>query len=296
MIKDSSITFEKGILRRVPLPDRGFSAQWDRIIVPAALKEQLLSQAVLEFTLRGRVSPTSVPLHGIMLLVGPPGTGKTSLARGLANRVAESFPHRRFQFIEVDPHALTSSALGRSQQAVRDLLENTIAEHTVQGPLIVLLDEVETIVVDRRRLSLDANPVDVHRATDAALAGLDHLATSHNDLLFIATSNFREALDEAFVSRADFVAFVDRPDEAACRAIAADTLEALTRHWPQLVTLSDPRNLDRIAAACVGLDGRRVRKAVINSCAASKEIALDPGLLRLEDVLQSVERAKGGLE
>lgn len=283
---------QKGIFQHAILPTAAFALQWDRIVVPAKLKEQLLAQAVLEFTLRGKVSLTSVPLHGIMLLVGPPGTGKTSLARGLANRVAESIPRKGFQFVEVDPHALASSALGRSQQAVRDLLEQTIVEYTTQGPLIVLLDEVETIVADRRRLSLEANPVDVHRATDAALASLDHLAASHPDLLFIATSNFQEALDDAFISRADFVVLIDRPDRDACRAIVADTLKELAKQWPRLETLTEAEKLDSVATRCVGLDGRQIRKAVINACAASKDIALDPGRLRIEDIHRSIDYAK----
>ncbi len=283
---------QKGILQHIALPNPDFAPQWDRIVVPRELKERLLAQAVLEFTLRGKVSSTSVPLHGVILLVGPPGTGKTSLARGLAHRVAESVPRAGFRFVEVDPHSLASSALGRSQQAVRDLLEQTIVEHAAQGPLVVLLDEVETIVADRRRLSLEANPVDVHRATDAALAGLDHLAASHNSLLFIATSNFPEALDGAFLSRADFVVRIDRPDKEACRLIVADTLEELARHWPRLKTLLSPENLGRVAAACVGLDGRQIRKAVVGACAASKDIALDPGRLHIDDVLGAIDQAK----
>ena len=61
----------------------------------------------------------------------------------------------------------------------------------------MLLDEVETIVADRQRLSLEANPIDVHRATDAALAGVDALTRSHKNTLIIATTNFEDAVDRA---------------------------------------------------------------------------------------------------
>ncbi len=46
------------------------------------------------------------------------------------------------------------------------------------GVAIVLLDEVETLAVSRQKLSFDANPADVHRATDALLSGMDRLTRS----------------------------------------------------------------------------------------------------------------------
>ena len=64
----------------------------------------------------------------------------------------------------------------------------------------MLLDEVETLAADRLRMSMDANPIDVHRATDAVLAQLDQLAAKYPHLLFIATSNFTRAGAGAFLS------------------------------------------------------------------------------------------------
>ncbi len=283
---------QKGILSETKLPTRNFADQWDKIFVPEETKTQLLCQGVLEFMLRGKVSPISVPLHGIILLAGPPGTGKTSLARGLANRIAESLKGPSITFVEVEPHALASASLGRSQQSVRDLLQKTVAELAVAGPLIVLLDEVETLAPDRRRLSLEANPVDVHRATDAVLASVDILAAQHPELLFIATTNFEEAVDDAFLSRADHVEWIDKPNKEACTCILSDTLEALGQHWPAVSKLSRHSKFPTVVAACVGLDAREIRKSVVAACTFSTNTALNLNLLTIDDLLRSAHQVR----
>jgi ATP-dependent 26S proteasome regulatory subunit len=70
-----------------------------------------------------------------------------------------TFPGRPpWAFLEVDPHALASSALGKSQKSVHQLFNVVIAEQAEMGPTIVLLDEVETLFTDRSQLSMEAKP------------------------------------------------------------------------------------------------------------------------------------------
>jgi SpoVK/Ycf46/Vps4 family AAA+-type ATPase len=277
------------------IPDKEFLALWDAILVTEELKNQLLSQAVLNFTVRGKVSRATLPLHGVILLVGPPGTGKTSLAKGLAARTAQAFGGARFRFVEVDPHALSSGSLGKTQRAVTELFSSTITEQAALGPTIVLLDEVETILADRAKLSLEANPIDVHRATDAALVQLDHLAASHPEILFIATSNFPQALDAAFLSRADLVVSVPPPDEEGRLAILRDTLVGMSEAFPSLRMLASSRELAGVAKAAAGLDGRAMRKLVAAACTRDKAVALDPGLLTANLLLAAARQAVAAL-
>jgi len=282
----------KGIHRILSLPNPTLAALWESIIIDDARKTQLLSQAVVNFTVRPKVDRSVLPLHGVILLIGLPGTGKTSLARGLAHRVAESLKGSKFCLLEVEPHSLTSAAMGKTQRAVSELFAQAIAESAVAGPTIVLLDEVETLAIDRSRLSMEANPIDIHRATDAVLVQLDLLADQYPNLLFLATSNFPEAIDTAFTSRCDLIMEIPLPDCNACKRILQDCLTNLGKTFPSIMKLPSSTKFDHFAAECVGLDGRAIRKVVANAFAASPKTAMNPNEITIENLITAAIYAK----
>jgi len=160
------------------------------------------------------------------------------------------------------------------------------------GPLVVLLDEVETLAADRAKLSLEANPVDVHRATDAVLAQVDQLAVRYPNLLFIATSNFPQAIDAAFLSRADLIQPIDLPGQEACKGILISTIQELTNSFPKLKDIPAHHQFNKLASDCQGLDGRRIRKLVVAACTFDKRTALDPNRLTIEDLLRAAQHAQ----
>lgn len=295
MMNDDLLDLPKGIHAITLLPEKGLDALWNSIIVAEETKAKLLAQAVLNFAVRPKVDRTVLPLHGVILLVGAPGTGKTSLAKGLASELAATFKKGSFRLIEVEPHGLTSSAMGKTQRAVAQLFSQTISELAAEGPAIVLLDEVETLAVDRSKLSLEANPVDIHRATDAVLVQLDQLAETHRHLLFVATSNFPQAIDSAFVSRCDLVMEIPLPDETACEKILRSCLSGLADTYPEISELALSPGFSKTAQAFIGLDGRAIRKAVAAALASDPATAADPGSVSLAQLKGAAAAAKEAL-
>lgn len=283
-----------GVARSCALPDKEFDPAWAAIKIADAVKERLLAQSLLSFTIRKHLPFESAPLHGLILLTGAPGTGKTTLARGLANQIAKQLSGAKSTFVEVDPHALTSSALGRSQQAVAKLFEQTLPELASSGPALVLLDELETLAVSRHRLSLEANPIDVHRATDAALAGMDRLTREHRNIFLIATTNFPKALDSAVLSRADHIEEIGLPNEEARQEIIADTLKSIATIWKDVAGLEGDAR--RLAKAANGLDGRRIRKEIFVAIGSNIETAKNPNRVTSQQIESAFERALATLK
>lgn len=272
----------EGIVALRELPDEAWQDRWDRIVVPDGVKDRLLNYLLFSLRHRGRIRPVALPAHGLVVLSGPPGTGKTTLAGGLADRAARELSGGPLLFVEIDPHAFPSQMLGESQRGVARLFERTLPDLARRGlPTVVLLDEVESLAVSRGGASLETNPVDVHRATDATLAGIDHVARECPSVTFVATTNHIAGVDEAFLSRADLVEKFPLPGVEAVRAILCDSFGEVAP-----VGSIDQGELDRLAADCVAarLDARRVRKLVLVAIASRREVALAPELLRVADL------------
>jgi AAA+ superfamily predicted ATPase len=275
----------EGIVAMHELPDPAWESRWTRIVVAEDIKDRLLNFTLFSLKNRSRMDAVRLPVHGLIVLAGPPGTGKTTLAGGLADQAARALGEAVL-FVEVNPHTFPSQMLGDSQRNVSRLFDRTLPDLAQRGrPTIVLLDEVESLAVNRSGASLETNPVDVHRATDAVLAGVDQVARACPNLTFVATTNHAVGVDAAFLSRADLVENIGLPGAAAVEQILRDTLE-------QVVGAAnlDGAPLGPLAKACVDakLDARRVRKLVLRALASRRDLAMSPERLRVEDIASAL--------
>ena len=229
------------------LPAREFVGAWDALIfddVPASslalgqlatrahLKRDLLryAGAVLAMSDAG-VNPSLVAVNRLILLHGPPGTGKTTLCKALAQklsiRLAQRFPIS--QLLEVNAHSLFSKWFSESGKLVQRMFERVgeLAEDP-ECLVIILIDEVESLTAARAGAMNGAEPSDAVRVVNAVLTQLDRLRTLPN-VLVLATTNLLQAVDSAFLDRADFMAYVGLPGAAAASAILHSALQELVR-------------------------------------------------------------------
>jgi AAA+ superfamily predicted ATPase len=271
------------------LHDQQLKDSWDRIVVDPAIKNRLLNHALMSISLRkAGIGGVGLPLHGLLLLNGLPGVGKTTLARGLAHAVAENLGDRYgvVRLVDVNMHLLPSELLGRTQRNVVQLFQEELPALAEDGPTVVVLDEVEVLAVSRSEASLDINPADVFRGTAALLSALDWISREAPGVLVVGTTNLAGALDDAVVSRADLVMELPLPDASVIRQILADTLSDLGRHFPACGALAAASELGEVAELLGGIDGRQARKFIADALASERATALDPSGLQMRTLIE----------
>ncbi|KZT26942.1 P-loop containing nucleoside triphosphate hydrolase protein [Neolentinus lepideus HHB14362 ss-1] len=214
------------------LPSRGWEGLWDSLIYEGDVKGRLLDYiyATVVFS-DADVDFNVVSWNRVVLLHGPPGTGKTSLCRALAQklsiRLSHRYPHSRL--LEINSHSLFSRWFSESGKLVQRLFSSI--QDMVEDEetfVVVLIDEVESLTAARAGAMAGTEPSDGLRVVNALLTQLDKLKHRKNALI-MSTSNLAKAIDSAFVDRADIIQYIDLPPREAIYDILRSCLSELVQ-------------------------------------------------------------------
>ncbi|XP_063989737.1 pachytene checkpoint protein 2 homolog [Diachasmimorpha longicaudata] len=214
------------------LPAAEFNGLWENLCYTTKIKENLLNfiETTMLFSEKN-VDPNIITWNRVVLLHGPPGTGKTSLCKALAHKAAirlnKYFP--RGELVEINSHSLFSKWFSESGKLVMKLF-NGVKEllDDPQALVCILIDEVESLAHARKSCTSGSEPSDAIRVVNALLTQLDQLKRYRN-VLILTTSNVTEAIDLAFVDRADIKQFIGHPEPKAIYQIYSSCLKELMR-------------------------------------------------------------------
>jgi proteasome-associated ATPase len=185
-----------------------------------------------------------VPPKGI-LLYGPPGCGKTLVAKAVANRLAQSIREKSGEkgesyFLNVKGPELLNKYVGATEQAIRDLFARARNQATYRTPVVIFFDEMDAMFrVRGSGISSDMEATIVPQF----LAELDGLQSLEN-VVVIGATNREDLIDPAILrpGRLDRKIRIPRPGRQAAAEIFSKYLTAdLPIEACHLDAFGDPR-------------------------------------------------------
>lgn len=176
------------------------------------LKETIRMRIIKPFNNPGLFSMFKKKTGGGLLLYGPPGCGKTFMAKATAGECSA-------KFIPVHITDILDPYIGMSEQNVKAIFSNARSNR----PCILFFDEIDTVGFNRAKLSSEH----MRSVIDQLLTEIEGIDTSTEKMLIIGATNMPWDVDPAFKrpGRFDKAIFVPPPDLKAREVIFRLKLE-----------------------------------------------------------------------
>lgn len=233
------------------LPSVDLEYAWETLYFEGNIKQRMFNYATISLKLekfstssnRNNMNTTgNITNNKLLLIHGPPGTGKTSVCRALCHKLSirrdlpELSPdcisrQHKAILIEVSCAHIFSRWFGESAKNIGTLFDDI--ERLLQinqsndSFVCIIIDEVEAIAGARSNLLNKNESSDSIRVVNTVLTRLDALKI-YNNFIVLATSNHIDAIDPAFKDRADGIFFIGNPTIEGIKNILVSSLITLT--------------------------------------------------------------------
>lgn len=211
------------------------------------VKDEISLKIILPMTNKEIYEAYGKKSGGGILLYGPPGCGKTYLAKATAGEI-------KADFISVGLHDIMDMYLGNSEKQLHSVFEQA----RKNSPCVLFFDEVDALGASRSDMKHSAG----RHITNQFLSELDGVDSSNEGVLVLAATNAPWHLDSAFrrAGRFDRIIFVPPPDAKSQK----DILEIHLQGKP-----SEKIDIDKVTKHAKDFSGADI-KALVDTAVESK--------------------------
>ncbi len=245
---------------------------WDDIGGLEDVKQKLIESIEWPIRYAERFEKLGIKPPKGVLLYGPPGCGKTLLAKAVATESEANF-------ITIKGPEIYSKWVGESERAIREVFRKA----RQAAPCVIFLDEIETLIP--RRDMLDDSSGVAHRVTSTLLAEMDGIEEL-KDVIVIGATNRPDLMDPSALrpGRFDRLIYVPPPDEKGRYQV----LKIYTRKMP----LAEDVDLAKLAAMTEGYSGADLESLCREAGLAALRRSPDAELVTWADFQEALKLVK----